>query len=159
MNVKPDASVLANEDPYGSLFNTDANMCCTLRKVFPLQDALQDYDSWISGRKRFQASSRATIPVLERDADKIKINPLAMWTKEDIDHYFEPHDLPHHPLVAKGIHRLGVSHVLRPSSQVMIRGRVVGQGHQTRQNADCTLAQTADSSGRSRTVKSKLIAL
>ncbi len=106
-NIEPDEVELAKEDPYGSLFNVDANMCCTLRKVFPLQDALRGYDSWVSGRKRFQASTRAAIPVLERDTDKIKINPLALWGKEDIDSYFAEYDLPRHPLEAKGYPSIG----------------------------------------------------
>ncbi|WP_299567018.1 phosphoadenylyl-sulfate reductase [uncultured Sulfitobacter sp.] len=107
VNVEPDKTELAKEDPYGSLFNIDVNMCCTLRKVFPLQDALRGYDSWVSGRKRFQASTRAAIPVLERDTDKIKINPLALWSKHDIDSYFFEHDLPRHPLEAKGYPSIG----------------------------------------------------
>lgn len=107
INIVPDKAELAKDDPYGSLFNIDANMCCTLRKVFPLQDALRGYDSWVSGRKRFQASTRAAIPVLERDAEKIKINPLALWDKTDIETYFTEHDLPRHPLEAKGFPSIG----------------------------------------------------
>lgn len=112
--VSPDPGDMAKQDPYGSLFNIDANMCCVLRKVFPLQDTLSRYDSWVSGRKRFQSSSRAAIPVLERDSDKIKINPLALWDKTDIDGYFETHDLPRHPLEAKGYPSIGCLPCTRP---------------------------------------------
>lgn len=114
VNVAPDAEDMAKQDPYGSLFNIDANMCCTLRKVFPLQDVLTGFDSWMSGRKRFQAKTRAAIPILERDSDKIKINPLALWEKNDIDTYFVTHDLPRHPLEAKGYLSIGCQPCTRP---------------------------------------------
>ncbi|MEY8842529.1 phosphoadenylyl-sulfate reductase [Cribrihabitans sp. XS_ASV171] len=105
--VKPDQRELQSEDPYGSLFNVDSTMCCTIRKVFPLQDALSGYDSWISGRKRFQSSTRAAIPLIERDGEKIKLNPMALWDKEAIEAYFEAHDLPRHPLEAQGFPSIG----------------------------------------------------
>jgi phosphoadenosine phosphosulfate reductase len=105
INIAPDLAELAKEDPYGSPFNIDVNVCCTLRKVFALQDALRGYDSWVSGRKRSQAPTRAAIPLLERDTDKI--NPLAFWTKQYIDLYFAEHDLSRHPLEARGSPSIG----------------------------------------------------
>ncbi|MEL6933093.1 MAG: phosphoadenylyl-sulfate reductase [Pseudomonadota bacterium] len=115
--VTPREDDLRREDPDGGLNKQDPNSCCLLRKTFPLQDALSSYDSWISGRKRFQATSRSTIPIIERDGSKIKINPFALWTKERLDCYFKEHDLPRHPLEAKGYVSVGCSPCTSPVSE------------------------------------------
>ena len=83
------------------------NACCALRKVEPLEKALQSYEAWFTGRKSFQSSSRATLSVFEAEGTKFKINPLAHWTKNDIDTYFEDNDLPRHPLEADGYLSIG----------------------------------------------------
>lgn len=112
--VRPDEKIVADEDPSGTLHSYDPDGCCTIRKTFPLQDALADYDSWISGRKRYQSSSRATLPLLERDGEKIKINPLALWGRDEIIDYFTRHDLPPHPLEKEGYKSIGCSVCTRP---------------------------------------------
>lgn len=114
VNVRPDDAMLSAEDHDGSLHRRDPNMCCTLRKTFPLSDALESYDTWISGRKRYQASTRASLPAIERDGAHIKLNPLVFWSAEEIDAYFEAHDLPRHPLVAKGYRSIGCAPCTRP---------------------------------------------
>lgn len=107
--ISPSEDDLQREDPDGGLCARNPDSCCLLRKTFPLQDALSNYDAWISGRKRFQASSRSTIPVIERDGSKLKVNPLALWTKEGLNSYFDEYDLPRHPLEAKGYLSIGCS--------------------------------------------------
>lgn len=107
INVRPDPVMMANEDPDKRLYQRDANMCCTLRKTFPLADALEDYDTWISGRKRFQGQTRAALPLIERDGPHIKVNPLALWQADDISEYLRAHGLPQHPLVALGYPSIG----------------------------------------------------
>lgn len=107
IRVGPEASLIASEDPDESLAKRDPDMCCNLRKTFPLADALAGYGAWISGRKRFQASSRAAIPVFERDGDKIKLNPLALWSKAEVDAYRARHALPAHPLEQFGFLSIG----------------------------------------------------
>ena len=80
----------------------DPDGCCAFRKVAPLQRALAGYDAWISGRKRFQASTRFDLPVFEADDSHVKVNPLASWSAADISTYVAEHRLPPHPLVAQG---------------------------------------------------------
>ena len=105
--ARPDGGTLAEDDPYGHLHAVDPNACCTIRKTFPLQDALEGFTSWISGRKRFQGASREALPLVERDGGRIKINPFALWSREDIQTYFELHDLPRHPLEPAGYPSIG----------------------------------------------------
>ena len=114
ISVTPSETVLQAEDPYGALYNVDPNICCTIRKVFPLQDALDGYDSWISGRKRFQSHTRAAVPILERDGGKLKLNPLALWPPSALADYAASHDLPPHPLGAQGYPSIGCRPCTRP---------------------------------------------
>ncbi len=105
--LSPAAKDVAERDPDGLLFTRDADACCDIRKVRPLASALEDFDAWITGRKRYQGGERENLPIYEARGRRIKINPLAYWTAEDIDAYFEEHDLPRHPLEADGYRSIG----------------------------------------------------
>ncbi len=99
---------LGRADPFGRLHLSDADSCCELRKVVPLEKALEGFDGWINGRKRHQSSNRAAIRPVEADASgRLKINPLLHWERADIEVYFEIHDLPRHPLVKYGFTSIG----------------------------------------------------
>ncbi|MFC5738558.1 phosphoadenylyl-sulfate reductase [Sinirhodobacter huangdaonensis] len=101
-------AMLDLEDPDDTLhqFNTDA--CCALRKTVPLEQALSGFDAWITGRKRFQAATRATIDFFEVETPaRMKINPLAHWGREDLEEYIVQNRLPRHPLVAQGYPSIG----------------------------------------------------
>jgi phosphoadenosine phosphosulfate reductase len=106
-DLRPAFKDLAAADPSSTLWKTDTDACCHLRKVVPLQTALEGFDAWITGRKRFQAASRANLPVVEAAGRLVKVNPLANWTKDDLDAYVAAHDLPPHPLVAQGFPSIG----------------------------------------------------
>lgn len=104
---KPSKEDLAANDPGGMLWMSDTDACCHIRKVVPLARALNGFDAWISGRKRFQSTSRAGLEPFEIDEGRIKINPLADWTATEILDYAKSHDLPPHPLVAEGYPSIG----------------------------------------------------
>ncbi|MBY8974925.1 phosphoadenylyl-sulfate reductase [Rhodobacteraceae bacterium NNCM2] len=107
--IRPDETDLALLDPAGQLFKANTDGCCHLRKTLPLRRALEGFDASITGRKRDQAASRASMPVVETDAQsgKLKINPLANWTASELKAYRDAHDLPPHPLVAEGFPSIG----------------------------------------------------
>lgn len=99
---------VAFEDPDGTLhqFNTDA--CCAVRKIAPLERALAGFDGWITGRKRFQNADRGALQFFENEEDqRIKVNPLAHWGREDLAEYIVNNRLPRHPLVARGFPSIG----------------------------------------------------
>jgi phosphoadenosine phosphosulfate reductase len=99
---------VAFEDPDNTLhqFNTDA--CCHVRKVEPLERALSTFDGWITGRKRYQGTSRVAVEFFEAEGDtRIKVNPLAHWGREDLEEYMVENRLPRHPLVARGFPSIG----------------------------------------------------
>ncbi|WP_101067855.1 phosphoadenylyl-sulfate reductase [Roseovarius salinarum] len=97
------------QDPDGRLHTRDTDACCALRKTRPLQRALAGFDGWITGRKRFQGGARQTLDFFEIEAGtgRIKVNPLAHWTPEDIRTYMEENRLPRHPLVTQGYPSIG----------------------------------------------------
>ena len=101
-------AMLDLEDPDGTLhqFNTDA--CCDFRKTVPLERELSKFDAWITGRKRYQGQTRATIDFFEVETPtRMKINPLAHWGREDLEEYMVQNRLPRHPLVAQGYPSIG----------------------------------------------------
>ncbi|MEJ0093124.1 MAG: phosphoadenylyl-sulfate reductase [Methylocella sp.] len=105
--IAPRAELLAEEDPETFLWSSDPDRCCEIRKVIPLAEALEGFDAWITGRKRFQAQTRTALPLFETEENRIKINPLAGWSASKILAYFDAHALPRHELVAKGYPSIG----------------------------------------------------
>lgn len=103
----PDPARVAQKDPDGTLWFRDSDLCCRIRKVEPLAAGIEGFDAWISGRKRFQASTRASLGLFELDGGRMKINPLANWSAKDLKAYADAHDLPPHPLVAQGFRSVG----------------------------------------------------
>ncbi|GGA24892.1 phosphoadenylyl-sulfate reductase [Neptunicoccus cionae] len=113
--VRADAAAVAAADPEGTLHQSAPDACCALRKTEPLQNALGDYDAWITGRKRFQSGQRAVLDLFESEDDiRIKINPLAHWRQQDLIAYMENNALPRHPLVAKGYPSIGCAPCTTP---------------------------------------------
>lgn len=106
-SVTPDPERLIARDPHRALWMTDPDLCCRIRKTEPLARALAGFDAWFTGRKRFQNSVRAGLPLFEADQGRIKVNPLAHWTAGELGAYMERHDLPVHPLVARGYPSIG----------------------------------------------------
>lgn len=109
--VEPDPAVIAKKDESGLRWSYDPDGCCEIRKVLPLRAALEPFDASLTGRKAFQASTRANLPRFEIDNSdaqgRLKVNPLITWLPEQIEAYMIEHDLPRHPLVAQGYPSIG----------------------------------------------------
>ncbi len=105
--LKPEPSEVKAMDRDDLLFHRNADACCHLRKVLPLDRALTGFAAWISGRKRYHGATRAELPVIEIDRAWIKINPLVNWSRERIQAEFERRALPAHPLEADGFLSIG----------------------------------------------------
>ncbi|MDA0339340.1 MAG: phosphoadenylyl-sulfate reductase [Proteobacteria bacterium] len=105
--LKPQEDELKAEDHNGLLWTRDTDACCDLRKTRPLDRALDGFDAWITGRKRFQSAERSALELIEESVGKIKINPLANHNLEDLQQIANEHDLPRHPLVADGYLSIG----------------------------------------------------
>jgi phosphoadenosine phosphosulfate reductase len=106
-SIQPLAGVLTRDDPDSELWFSDPDACCRIRKVEPLKRALSPFAAWINGRKRFQGGARAIIPVVEDDGARLKFNPLANVSPEDIAAIYALSKLPAHPLMASGFRSVG----------------------------------------------------
>jgi phosphoadenosine phosphosulfate reductase len=99
INVEPEITVAEQESQFGILNQTAPDRCCGLRKVEPLFRALDSYTTWVTGLRRQQSKSRATLAPVEDFAlpggQKIaKLNPLVDWTTRDVWYYAQAHDIP-----------------------------------------------------------------
>lgn len=106
-SVKPSQEALSREDPNADLWFSNPDACCRIRKVEPLQRALAPFAAWINGRKRFQGGARADIAAVEADGARLKFNPFARTSREDIEAIYAASKLPPHPLVASGFRSVG----------------------------------------------------
>ena len=106
-SIKPLEETLLREDPDKELWFSNPDACCRIRKVEPLARALKPFAAWINGRKRFQGGARAEIAVVEQDGAKLKFNPFASVSREEIEAIYKSANLPPHPLVAKGFLSVG----------------------------------------------------
>ena len=95
--------------PPDDLWQTDTDECCAMRKVEPLARALQGKQAWMSGVRRFEAPSRVKTQIAHLDVGRgiVKVNPLAMWSDDEIATYKRDHELHEHPLVAQGYPSIG----------------------------------------------------
>jgi phosphoadenosine phosphosulfate reductase len=110
VNVTPEHTVAEQDALLGkSLFARDPNECCRLRKVAPLGKALRGYSAWVTGLRRVEAPTRANAPLISWDKafGLVKINPLAAWTDEDMQHYIDTNDVLVNPLVYEGYPSIG----------------------------------------------------
>jgi phosphoadenosine phosphosulfate reductase len=106
-SVKPLQETLSRQDPDRELWFSDPDSCCRIRKVEPLARALAPFSAWINGRKRFQGGLRASIPVVEADGIRLKFNPFANVSREEITAIYAAANLPPHPLAASGYLSVG----------------------------------------------------
>ena len=90
---------------YGSV--EARKMCCEVRKVRPLERKLTEFRAWATGLRREQTQARAGIHKVEEVAGRLKLNPLADWTSAQVEEYTRAHQVPVHPLYARGFASIG----------------------------------------------------
>ena len=82
--------------------------CCDARKVRPLERKLATLQAWATGLRRDQGDTRSGIPKVERGPNgRVKICPLADWSAGRVEEYLARHDVPVHPLYARGYTSIG----------------------------------------------------
>ena len=106
--IHPNSDDVKRFDPNGDLWETDPDSCCHIRKTEPLEPITEQYGGWVTGRKRYQTKERGVLPHFELTSDdRIKVNPLAYFSDADVIEYRQKHNLPEHPLYAKGYKSIG----------------------------------------------------
>jgi phosphoadenosine phosphosulfate reductase len=110
LTITPVQSVAEQDATYGKdLYKTDPDLCCKLRKVQPLQEALAGYDAWATGLRRAETHNRVIAPVIGWDAKKgkVKVSPLARWSDEQVEKYIADNGVLVNPLVYDGYPSIG----------------------------------------------------
>ncbi len=105
-------------EKYGeSLYRHDPDACCYMNKVEPMQRALEGMNALVTGIRHDQTSHRSKMKIVERRASGLyEIHPLIHWSREQIFTYIQKHQLPRHPLLAKGYMSIGCAPCTQPVS-------------------------------------------
>lgn len=110
----PAESLVEFEARYGPrLWERDLEKYQRVAKVEPFQRAVADLDGWITGRRRDQSDSRTDLPVVQA-GEKVRVNPLAGWTREDVWGFIRLNDLPYNPLHDQGYASIGDAPLTTP---------------------------------------------
>jgi phosphoadenosine phosphosulfate reductase len=110
VNVTPSRTVAEQDRDLGPrLFGRNPDLCCYLRKVAPLEKALEPYDAWITGLRRDETAARRGARVVEWDPRRqmVKVNPMVDWSQEQVDAYIEERGVLVNPLVYDGYPSIG----------------------------------------------------
>jgi len=96
------------------LWSRAPDLCCTMRKVLPLQKKLEQLAVWITGLRRQQSDTRQQTQILElyhfdvlRDHYILKLNPMANWSREAVWEYIAANKIPYNPLHDRGYRSIG----------------------------------------------------
>jgi phosphoadenosine phosphosulfate reductase len=117
VNVTAPQTVAQQDAEYGpELHQRDPDLCCALRKVQPLAQALAGYAAWGSGVRRDESPTRAGTRLVDWDAKRgmVKVNPMAAWTDADVDAYITENQVPVNPLQEIGYASIGCAPCTRP---------------------------------------------
>lgn len=117
VNVTPAQTVAEQDASFGpKLHERDPDLCCELRKVKPLAQALAGFVAWGSGVRRDESPTRAGTKLVDWDAKRemVKVSPMAAWTQEVVDAYVVEHQVPVNPLFEIGYGSIGCEPCTRP---------------------------------------------
>jgi phosphoadenosine phosphosulfate reductase len=116
------------------LYETDPDLCCHKNKVEPFRELFGEegrYQGWITGVRRDQASTRAQAEPIELlEGGLVKVQPLALWTREAVEGYLRLHRIELHPLFGQGYTSIGCEPCTRPCADAQNEraGRWAGTG-------------------------------
>jgi phosphoadenosine phosphosulfate reductase len=110
INVTPPTTVQEQDTELGPrLYSRNPDLCCYLRKVVPLEQALGPYDAWITGVRRDETDARSDTRVVQWDPrrEMVKVNPIVEWSQREVDDYIADHGVLVNPLVDEGYPSIG----------------------------------------------------
>lgn len=121
-SLRPEQTVDEQAAELGpELWNKNPDLCCTMRKVIPLQKRLSSLDVWITGLRRQQSEGRERTQIAEvykfdvlRDKKLIKLNPMANWSRDQVKAYLKENGIPTNPLADRGFVSIGCMPCTRP---------------------------------------------
>ena len=82
-------------------------LCCEVRKVRPLAGKMSEFAAFAVGLRRGQSDERSSVEKVAIDGPRLKLSPLAEWSAAQVEAYLAQHNVPVHPLYAKGYATIG----------------------------------------------------
>src|SRR6266700_2060137 len=110
INVTPPTTVAEQDAELGpKLYARNPDLCCYLRKVVPLEQALDPYEAWMTGVRREETDARTDTKVVQWDSrrEMVKVNPIVEWTQDEVEAYIASHGVLVNPLVYDGYPSIG----------------------------------------------------
>jgi phosphoadenosine phosphosulfate reductase len=117
LNATPDLTVAEQAQKFGpTLWTTDPDRCCQMRKVAPLERVLAPFQAWVTGIRGDETASRVGTPVVHWDAKRgmVKVNPIARWSNAEVDAYALRYGVLVNPLRQLGFASIGCAPCTRP---------------------------------------------
>jgi len=113
--VQPELTLEKQSAEYHpELWKKSPDVCCSLRKVEPLQKKLSQLAVWVTGLRRQQSDTRERTQILElyhfdvlRDHYILKANPMANWDRDQVWEYIKTNGIPYNPLHDRGYRSIG----------------------------------------------------
>ena len=92
------------------------DLCCNLRKVEPMRRAMEELGpaAVLSARARFQSKTRRQLQIVEWERAPVRVNPLAHWSRQEIQDYVIVNQVPYNPLHDQGYPSIGCQPCTRP---------------------------------------------
>lgn len=114
-SIRPEQTPEEQEAEHGPrLWERAPDLCCTMRKVLPLQKKLEKLAVWVTGLRRHQSETRQRTQLLEmyhfdvlRDRHILKLNPMANWSRQAVWDYIAANHIPYNPLHDRGYRSIG----------------------------------------------------
>jgi phosphoadenosine phosphosulfate reductase len=110
ITITPELTVAEQDAAHGKdLFGRNPDLCCAMRKVAPLDNALKGYSAWASGIRRADSPARANTPIVSWDHKRkmVRLAPIARWSDEQVASYIEANGLLVNPLLDDGYASIG----------------------------------------------------
>ena len=110
INVTPAQTVAEQDEQMGPrLYSRNPDLCCYLRKVVPLEGALEPYDAWFTGVRKEETDARSDTRAVQWDArrEMVKVNPIVDWTQDQVDAYIADNGILVNQLVYDGYPSIG----------------------------------------------------
>ncbi|HEX6983301.1 MAG TPA: phosphoadenylyl-sulfate reductase [Balneolaceae bacterium] len=115
INLKPELS-RHQKTREQQMWVQNADKCCKINKVEPLEKVKPRYKIWMSGLIGFQNGHRSNLEIMDEKPGIIKFYPLIDWNSFLVEEYIEVHGLPQHPLKEKGYNSVGCTHCTIPGA-------------------------------------------
>ena len=108
--------------------------CCFIRKVEPLNRALDNVDCWITGLRAEHSENRKDMSMTEIDAQRniLKVHPIFNWSLEQVKNEIKEFNIPYNSLHDKGFVSIGC----QPCTRAVQEGEDFRAGRWWWENAD-----------------------